>query len=399
MMRPHAAVGGGIAEGRATVLLPSHRAAGTVCVGCVGRRARRCVVRGLGHDIRPTPSSTSTSRLTLGKDASPRAARRLTSASAASPSGVSGSPEPLTESGGLAQALWKFVRPHTIRGTVLGSAAIVSKVLIAHPDLVRLSLVPRALAGVAALLCANAFIVGINQVYDVDIDTINKPWLPIAAGEMSENTAWIACLSAAAAGLALAHGLFGGLIAGLYTCALVIGAAYSVPPLRLKQRPVPAMACIVLCRGFLLNFGVHHATCAALGLPFAWDPPVLFITALVTAFAVVISATKDLADVKGDKQEGVQTFATQVGVDKVSQCAAGALVVCYAVAVALGLANPQGCFRPWAMVVGHGLLAIWITVETCRLHFKRRYDEEGIKAFYRAIWNLFYAEYALYPFI
>ena len=37
--------------------------------------------------------------------------------------------------------------------------------------------------------------------------------------------------------------------------------------------------------------------------------------------------------------------------------------------------------------------------QPCRLHFKRRYDEEGIKAFYRAIWNLFYAEYALYPFI
>ena len=41
---------------------------------------------------------------------------------------------------------------------------------------------PRALLGVLALLCGNGFIVGINQVYDVDIDTVNKPFLPIAAG-------------------------------------------------------------------------------------------------------------------------------------------------------------------------------------------------------------------------
>ena len=43
-------------------------------------------------------------------------------------------------------------------------------------------LLPRALLGVLALLCGNGFIVGINQVYDVDIDAVNKPFLPVAAG-------------------------------------------------------------------------------------------------------------------------------------------------------------------------------------------------------------------------
>ena len=44
------------------------------------------------------------------------------------------------------------------------------------------NLMPRALLGVLALLCGNGYIVGINQIYDVDIDTINKPFLPVAAG-------------------------------------------------------------------------------------------------------------------------------------------------------------------------------------------------------------------------
>lgn len=43
-------------------------------------------------------------------------------------------------------------------------------------------LLPRALLGVLCLLCGNGYIVGINQIYDVDIDAVNKPFLPVAAG-------------------------------------------------------------------------------------------------------------------------------------------------------------------------------------------------------------------------
>ncbi len=37
--------------------------------------------------------------------------------------------------------------------------------------------------GVLALICGNGFIVGLNQIYDVSIDQVNKPFLPIAAGD------------------------------------------------------------------------------------------------------------------------------------------------------------------------------------------------------------------------
>lgn len=40
----------------------------------------------------------------------------------------------------------------------------------------------QALLGLLALLCGNGYIVGINQIYDVSIDMVNKPFLPIAAG-------------------------------------------------------------------------------------------------------------------------------------------------------------------------------------------------------------------------
>lgn len=61
----------------------------------------------------------------------------------------------------------------------------------------------------------------------------------------------------------------------LYAFGLLLGTVYSVPPLRLKRFAVPAFMIIATVRGFLLNFGVFHATRAALQLPFEWNPAIL----------------------------------------------------------------------------------------------------------------------------
>lgn len=48
--------------------------------------------------------------------------------------------------------------------------------------------------------------------------------------------------------------------------------------------------------------------------PSSLCPPRSFITAFVTLFATVIAITKDLPDIEGDKQFGIETFATRMGV-------------------------------------------------------------------------------------
>ena len=156
-------------------------------------------------------------------------------------------------------AIWKFVRPHTIRGTILGTTAIVSRCLLANPELFTLALVPRALLGLVALLCGNGYIVGINQIYDVDIDKVNKPFLPVAAGELSIPLAWTACAAFAAIGAAIVSTNFGPLITKLYCFGLFLGTIYSVPPFRLKQSAIAAFMIIATVRGFLLNFGEEHS--------------------------------------------------------------------------------------------------------------------------------------------
>lgn len=48
----------------------------------------------------------------------------------------------------------------------------VTRALLENPNKINSSLIPRALTGLVALLCGNAFIVGINQIYDVKIDEV-----------------------------------------------------------------------------------------------------------------------------------------------------------------------------------------------------------------------------------
>jgi len=48
----------------------------------------------------------------------------------------------------------------------------VIRAIIENPTKLSLKLVPRALTGLVALLCGNAYIVGINQIYDVKIDEV-----------------------------------------------------------------------------------------------------------------------------------------------------------------------------------------------------------------------------------
>lgn len=335
----------------------------------------------------------------------PRAAaiRRLSAAqykvvaSAAAAGGAMGEPSGFHKLVAFQQAFWKFLRPHTIRGTILGSIAVTSKALLENSHLIDWGLLPRALLGVLALLCGNGYIVGINQIYDVEIDAVNKPFLPVASGELSKNAAWLLCIGLAVIGLSITTINFGSLITTLYAFGLFLGTIYSVPPLRLKKNAVAAFLIIATVRGFLLNFGVYHAVRSALGLQFAWSPPVAFITGFVTLFATAIAITKDLPDIEGDKKFGIETFATRLGVRGTAFLGSGLLGINYVGAMAVAILAPSG-FNPSIMVPAHcflGLALLWATVKLDR----QKYSKEEIAAYYRFIWNLFYAEYLLFPWI
>mmetsp|Transcript_10505 Transcript_10505/g.27215 ORF Transcript_10505/g.27215 Transcript_10505/m.27215 type:complete len:349 (-) Transcript_10505:98-1144(-) len=334
--------------------------------------------------------------------ASPSPALAAASAAAAAANSAGAGAEavaPKKEAVGGLQAFWKFLRPHTIRGTILGSSAMVARVVLETGKTPDWTLLPTAALGVLALLCGNGYIVGINQIYDVSIDVINKPYLPVAAKELTVGQAWVLIVVMAVGGVSLAYSLFGPLIGSLYAFGLFLGTIYSVPPLRLKQSAIAAALIIATVRGLLLNFGVYYATRSMLRVPFTLSYPTAFITCFCTVFALVIAVTKDLPDVQGDRDNSIDTFATRFGVEKVATAATCVLAANYAQTLLWALNGTTGpFFRASVILPSHGILALMLVRGLFRLR-KAQCSMDAIQAFYRLIWLLFYSEYFLFPLI
>ncbi|XP_022766876.1 homogentisate solanesyltransferase, chloroplastic isoform X1 [Durio zibethinus] len=306
--------------------------------------------------------------------------------------GAAGSDPMLNKISTFKDACWRFLRPHTIRGTALGSVALVARALIENSNLIKWSLLLKAFSGLIALICGNGYIVGINQIYDIGIDKVNKPYLPIAAGDLSVQSAWLLVIFFAVTGLLIVGYNFGPFITSLYSLGLFLGTIYSVPPFRMKRFPIAAFLIIAMVRGFLLNFGVYYATRAALGLPFQWSAPVAFITTFVTLFALVIAITKDLPDVEGDRKFQISTLATKLGVRNIAFLGSGLLLVNYIAAVLAAIYLPQA-FRRGLMIPAHIFLALCLIFQAWVLE-QANYTKEAISGFYRFIWNLFYADWS-----
>jgi len=150
-----------------------------------------------------------------------------------------------------AQVVWEFSRPHTIIGSVL---SVISLHLFAATasgmQLMNLSALGIALSwAIACAVLINIYVTGLNQVFDVEIDKINKPYLPIAAGYLSLPAAWAICIGALLLGTVpsiIAYPFDKVPLLSVTLGSALLGTAYSAPPLRLKRFPLFAALCIIV---------------------------------------------------------------------------------------------------------------------------------------------------------
>ena len=95
-----------------------------------------------------------------------------------------------TTSGGArawVEAFVKFTRPHTMFGTAV-SVSSVSLLALGRASDLNGTFVLGVLTALSSALAMNVSIVGLNQVYDIEIDRVNKPYLPLASGEFTKAT-------------------------------------------------------------------------------------------------------------------------------------------------------------------------------------------------------------------
>ncbi|KXZ45694.1 hypothetical protein GPECTOR_51g679 [Gonium pectorale] len=274
-----------------------------------------------------------------------------------------------------------------------------------------------AQALVSALLM-NVSIVGINQLYDIEIDKVNKPYLPLASGALTPAQG-LATVVVTALGSCLL-GLSSGSPALLATLlvSLGLGIIYSadLPFMRWKRSPVLAAGCILAVRAIIVQLGFYThmraavattaagvGASAAAGAPLsglqaaaaALSPSVQFVIGFMLFFSVVIALFKDLPDVVGDRKAGVRTLSVRMGEGSVFRICVGLLTAAYAGAAVASLTLPAGAAARALLFAGHAALC------GALLHRARSVDtrqKSHLTDYYMFVWKLFYAEYLLIPF-
>ncbi len=288
--------------------------------------------------------------------------------------------------------LWKFSRPHTIIGTslsVFALYAIASSNTNSSLDLPNLG---QLLVTWIACLCGNVYIVGLNQLYDIEIDRINKPDLPLASGKFSVTQGkWIVSVTGILS-IVLAA-ILGRWILATVVTSLAIGTAYSVPPIRFKQFPLLAAICILTVRGCIVNLGIYSHFNLVLNGTDILPASIWILTLFILVFTIAIAIFKDVPDLEGDRKYQIQTFTLALGKPAVFNLTRGAITLAYLVTIGAGIwLLPEvnvGVFVGSHLVL---LGLLWWRSRDIDLELK-----SSIADFYQFIWKLFFLEYLIFP--
>ena len=226
-----------------------------------------------------------------------------------------------------------LARPFTLLPPLLGivSGAVCAWGSAHNPDPARALTSSVIWTIVLGSLCAsflNAANNSLNQIYDLEIDRINKPKRPLVTGEVSirrrldlhldhvrpRPRADVARgrLSVHDAGARSSSRRCRGTSASPSTSSRFISTfVYSVPALgRTKAHPIGANLTIAIPRGCLLKVAgwtmVAHATTAE-----PW-----FIGSVFMLFLLGAASTKDFSDIEGDRAGGCRTLPIAFGVKR-----------------------------------------------------------------------------------
>ncbi|MGH9434607.1 MAG: UbiA prenyltransferase family protein [Terriglobia bacterium] len=222
---------------------------------------------------------------------------------------------------------WSFARPFTLIPPMVGifSGALIGAVAAKAP----FHPLPVAMAIIAAGVL-NAASNGLNQIFDLTNDRINKPHRALPSGRMTLRQAWCFTCANYVAALLLAAGVNRQVFL-IYLFAALATIAYSAPPLRLKRHPWASNFVIALTRGELLKVAGWAAVATVLG---SWEP--WYIGFIYFLFLMGATTTKDFADLAGDRAAGCVTLPVKYGVKTSARFISPAFIVPWLV-MALGV--------------------------------------------------------------
>ena len=226
---------------------------------------------------------------------------------------------------GRAAAFVELSRPFTLVAPALGFASGAASAAGALPrEVFSRDLLVFPLIGLTMAAVLNAASNALNQIYDLEIDRVNKPRRPLPSGRMSLAEAWLFTAVTYTVALILAWQVAPG---GRRECfwivvvATLITVLYSVPPFRTKRLGIWANVTIAIPRGVLLKVAGWSAVKTVAGVE-PW-----FIGGIFGLFLLGASTTKDFADMEGDARGGCRTLPIIHGVRRAAWMISPSFVV------------------------------------------------------------------------
>ena len=224
-----------------------------------------------------------------------------------------------------ARVLFEFSRPFTLVAPALGFASGAATAIGAVPrETFSRDLIVYPVIGLLMAAVLNAASNALNQIYDLEIDRVNKPRRPLPSGRLTLHAAWVFTAITYVVALALAWMVAPG---GRHQCFWIVAIAtaitflYSAPPFRTKRLGIWANVTIAIPRGVLLKVAGWSAVKTVAGVE-PW-----FIGAIFGLFLLGASTTKDFADMEGDARGGCRTLPIVYGVRRAAWMISPSFVV------------------------------------------------------------------------
>lgn len=297
----------------------------------------------------------------------------------------------------FANGLLKFARPHTITHTAI--VPCVMATIVAHQAAISifdLEYLSQVCMITLAFLCSNFFIVGINQVYDIEIDRINKPDLVLASGELGlESSYWIlasALMLGFAVILSTAQSFA---VFALWLYVLIVGTIYSIPPIRLKKNSILAVIfAITTCRGIVGPFCIALQLTQAVGIDVMF-PGLAFILLFSGLWALVISIFKDIPDTIGDEKLGIETLSIKYGIKNIFSLCCGLMFTALGLSSIVLVGSGISYQKIYMHLLYRACQILWLTFQISQVDVSNKIGT--LNSFYtRNVWGMLYCEWLLF---
>ncbi|XP_052730853.1 glycinol 4-dimethylallyltransferase [Vigna angularis] len=294
-------------------------------------------------------------------------------------------------------AFFMFCNPYSVIGrtfsTVSASLLVVEKL----SDISPLFFIG-VLQAMVPLLFMDIYVNGVNQLSDLEIDKINKPYLPLASGQVSFTTGAIIVASSLTLSFGLAWTIGSWpLIWSVVSCFL-LWTAYSIngPLLRWKRHPLLAATCVWATWAviFPITFSAHMQT-FVLKRATIFPRSLIFVIVFMSFYSLGIALFKDVPDIDGDQAYGIQSFAARFGQKRVFWICVCLFEMAFGIALMAGLTSSSLLVKI-VTGLGHAALA-WILWYQAK--FVDLTSKASMGSFFMLIWKLLYVAYFLMPLI